>query len=537
MYAVAHYTVTSIDLATAPEDGPTPIPSVCFSDFPSPPGFSSSGGGEFSIEALGAMVWAPIGDNTVIIVRNTDSPTTTSRLTTNPTAEPGQVVRPPAEPSSGGQNGNPISRPGNGVPANSGPASPTRTSGADVGPFDIQNIPFGDDDDGSDPQNGSSNGDGSPGSAAPNGGNRKSGSPGSNRQGHSPNNPDATIQIVSGTVRVINPTAPLSSGKSGAQNGTTVFQFSTTEAEYFVASFLPTLLAVIFAIPWKIIHHNVISLEPFHRMTTRNALSMGTAIRLAYDGPIGYFMPVTSAWYGDWSIAISSFLEYASAFIPPLMADSVQMRLVGPCTEFDSRGCAAVVHTVPEVLRTLQAILACMGIAIVALLLVLRNRNFGVKNDPRNIFGVAALLQQLHTRQVLNQAFEQKIPLSINEVQRTLHDRRFRLGLYPGDDSPEKYGISVDDPVTSDEEDEIAESVLASQLAAPVRIPILRLSLLLSTFIVFLLGFTALIYYYFLTFHDTPFERFMDSGKFGGRFLFACLGVFIGFVWSSVFSG
>ncbi|KAK0642090.1 hypothetical protein B0T16DRAFT_449362 [Cercophora newfieldiana] len=275
------------------------------------------------------------------------------------------------------------------------------------------------------------------------------------------------------------------------------FVYITWESDYFVAAVLPTLLATIFSIPWKTIHHDVTSLEPFHQMTKQSGLSVPDAVALNYGGWRSLFAPAVAATSRHSPVVLSSLLEYSSVLIIVLAPGSVKMGLVGSCPE-----------SAP-----------------------LRPGATGVHNDPRSILGVAALVGSgpSEIRHVFeNLDFGTHNP-GIKHVEKALQDANIWLGLRSGGN---EYGLSVDTPEPDDFEQQSEEQLLSHDVPQPLQLH----GLLFQAAAILLLhiGVLALIIYYKTTFYDTAFERFMDSQSLGPRILFAAFGLTVGFAWASV---
>jgi len=114
-----------------------------------------------------------------------------------------------------------------------------------------------------------------------------------------------------------------SPGISGNTSPAEPALIATAEEDYFVFSTLPTLVALLFVIPWKIISTNLKSMEPFHQLLGPKGAKGDHSILLSYAGASGVFAPILALKRGHWLVAIGSVLEYGSALVPPLAAESV----------------------------------------------------------------------------------------------------------------------------------------------------------------------------------------------------------------------
>jgi len=340
----------------------------------------------------------------------------------------------------------------------------------------------------------------------------------------------------------------------------------TWESDYFIASILPTLLGTLFSIPWKLIHHEVVSLEPFHQMTKATGISTTAAA----GGP--YFAPVVDAPSRHFPIALHSTLESSFVLITALGAESVKLKLVDICEEDEEeqesnppleqqkRGCGPVVQVVPKVAWTVMALLVFMAVCGLAMIFLFRRRPSGVFKDPRSVLGIAALIGSgpssslEQARKIFgtprtrtgtggsSSAYTYTFPLGPKQMANGFRDVTLRLGPRSSrnntnnndDENNDDWGLSVDVPPQPEELERQQHQQDSTPSASPGN---LRLGSLLPQAVGFIflhLGVLALIVYYEQTFGDSPFERFMNSQNFGPRLLFASVGIIIAFGWASV---
>ncbi|KAH8679597.1 hypothetical protein BGZ60DRAFT_524813 [Tricladium varicosporioides] len=293
---------------------------------------------------------------------------------------------------------------------------------------------------------------------------------------------------------------------------------STFQGEYFVTTMLPTLLASLFAIPWKIINLHAISLEPFHKMSKPGGLLLSSSILRNYKGTTSLFGVLP---------AITTVLAYASSIITPLAAEAWILALVGNCAKDESKGCTAITQAVPQVIRTIEALLVIILLLIVFLVITLRGWVLGVVADPRSIAGIATLAQSPSVY----------LTFSALPTRPTAKDMRKRLQNVNVSLSPLNLDQSAErGMVILGQRDQLNDcdiNKLPRGNNHPM--PVLGATFRLVVFVMFLAGFNALIMYYRLTGGETHFENFMSSQSFGPRFIFTLCGIIINFVWVSVF--
>ncbi|KAH8908564.1 hypothetical protein BR93DRAFT_966622 [Coniochaeta sp. PMI_546] len=314
------------------------------------------------------------------------------------------------------------------------------------------------------------------------------------------------------------------------------------ETEYVVGTFLPTLLASIFAIPWKILDHDTKTLVPFAQLARPGGGPAAQTILLHYDGISGLVRALAAFVSSHHApVALSTFLRYSAALLSPLAAESVRLGLQGACLQDWKAHCTATLRASESVILFTQVLLSLMGCAVFAYLLLMgttwRNRGFGVYSDPRSIVGIASLSLNPFLSAVLRakQLEKEDGTFSARRAARVLGSTRFELGYVSLAPGIQEYAILVsnvaaglrnngkygeqatrtnlvgDELVQTSERHRFAVSGLVAKLAA---------------FCLFLVGLIFLILWYRLAPNtDTAFEGFMDSqSTFGVRFLFTCFG-------------
>jgi hypothetical protein len=327
------------------------------------------------------------------------------------------------------------------------------------------------------------------------------------------------------------------------------------ETEYFIGTFLPVLLASIFAIPWKILDHDTKSLEPFAQLARPGGGSASETILLHYDGVSGLvhallaFRSTTHA-----PVALSTVLKYSAGLLSPLAAESVRLRLEGACLQDWKAHCTGTLRASDPVIRVTQVLLCFMGCAGFAYLLLVgatwRDSGFGVSSDPRSIVGISSLSLNpfLVAMMRMPQLAKADGSFSVRKAAQVLGSARFRLGYVSLAPAEQEYAILVSDETSirnngkHEGQGQTNQAYHETGHVAPQKqhkFAASRLLAKLAGFGIFLAGLIFLILWYRLSPNtDTGFERFMDSqSTFGVRFLFTCFGVLVGFGWGAVFSG
>lgn len=311
--------------------------------------------------------------------------------------------------------------------------------------------------------------------------------------------------------------------------------FSLEPRDYFMGFFLPTLLAVLLAIPIRTLNLAAQMYHPFHELTRPAGVPAKNSLLLRTGGVDGAKAAVRSLFSGEPLLALTSLLLACSALLIPLSSEAVALKLYdvdGTCTPTSVRGCIMALSVFAIPARAVVALLALMAVLVCCVIFSLRRWVSGVAGNPWSIAGIAALCGSEGLRSLVA-----ALPAGgkDKDIQAAMAGRRFRLGYFTRDGTLE-YGVLVDDlgtPRTAPFPNSMPKKGRPGK-----KVPFFMLSVagrvLFATFISALL---AVILYYNNTGGDTGFERFMNQQTFGVRFLFTSVGVVISFAWASLFEG
>lgn len=315
---------------------------------------------------------------------------------------------------------------------------------------------------------------------------------------------------------------------AASQGGNSTIKLEgSVEGAFFLANMLPTLIASIFSIPWKLMHLHATSLEPFHQMTLSNGRTASKTLFGNYGGLRSMRSPIT---------LVTTCLVYFSAAITALSSEAWGLSLVGTCTTKENKGCVPIIHVASKVVHSMQAVLVLIAVLAVTLAVVTWRWSTGVFADPRSILGVATLAQSSRLQNILS-SFDLKSPKK--DMIRKIGTARFILSTDVTDPTHPEHGILPlgQGQVSMRKDEPIATQTPQLNSGTPGKISIARVVILLSAFAVFLSALIAIAVYYTVTDESTGFERFMSSQSFGPRFLFTICGILVNFGWAAVLKG
>ncbi|KAK1531822.1 hypothetical protein CPAR01_11471 [Colletotrichum paranaense] len=148
---------------------------------------------------------------------------------------------------------------------------------------------------------------------------------------------------------------------------TEVEKFAFTDGDYFLGKFLPVILAVMIAIPLRIIDLNAKLYQPFHALSQEGGALGKNSMTIQFEGWNGFLAPFKVLRQGHPVPFITTLMVWSSSLLAPLATEAIGMKLHGKCKITAIDGCGIQLGVSPKLAYILIALL----VLIVALLLVL----------------------------------------------------------------------------------------------------------------------------------------------------------------------
>ena len=352
-----------------------------------------------------------------------------------------------------------------------------------------------------------------------------------------------TATLKDGKVVVVGP-----SGLVSVQNSKD--KSYVTPKEYFIGALLPTLLAVLFSIPWPLLVSAMREIEPFYQLQRPNGITAEDSIALDRTSltAVAIFLALKK---GHFLVSWSGLTSLMVLVVAPLASETVFIQFAGECTATSGRntdGCNASLNVSLQAARVLQGILSIIAILTLVLAIDTRKKS-GVYANPLSIAGLATLFQN---PQVVD-SFRQLNPyLSSKMIRSALQGQRYRIGFYKNDDGTQSYGFvrchQDSGRVQTEFQTLFRRKKKYAAVAAGVddnsrpkpertfsRYLVHPASIVAFAFLI--VGLEILIIYFDHTGGDTGFEKFMDSQSFGVTFLFTAIGVMLKMYWTFLDDG
>ncbi|KAL9035575.1 MAG: hypothetical protein Q9180_004791, partial [Flavoplaca navasiana] len=332
---------------------------------------------------------------------------------------------------------------------------------------------------------------------------------------------------------------------------------SVTKREYLIGAFLPTVLAVLFSIPWYILFTAVQDMEPFYQLAHPQGALARDSICLNYKAYVNVVTTLKAGLRGHFVVLWAGVCSIAVLALAPLASETVFIGFVGEgrCTATSSRdACHPQLSVYPVAARAVQGILGLVAVLTICIAITISRRNSGVYANPLSIAGIATLFQN----QTLIDEFRQLDPdgFDSERLEAQLQDNRYRLGHFQHRGGSMDYGITryteasfysndtdfnsqysyTTDPKKNRKYTSVPVTPVEAEPTQPrkPKTDYFLHSTTMVVFAVFVSGLLTLVVYYNQTGGDTGFERFMDSQTFGVAFMFSAVGVMLKMYWGVV---
>lgn len=344
---------------------------------------------------------------------------------------------------------------------------------------------------------------------------------------------EPTTLVVTSIYGTIVPTAAPTPPSPAPQNTVVV---GISRSAYLTATFLPTFLAVLVAIPLRTVYINTRLLQPFIALSSASPVTGASAessILLRYHG---WRSVLATSVRLRQPVVLLGYLAFGCAVVMvPLAAEGVRVFTPDDCVGV----CPGFLGLDEAVGRALEGLLGVIVALLGGLEVVLWFRKTGVRQDPWSIAGMAALSTDMEMRGLLKEV-DRGVDRKVEEweLQRVLERRGYMLGV----SEEGRYGIGVAVPVGRSEvllrtdEKEPAIGTQGGKMMTSAPFWLLRWQGVALTVLSFV-AVVVLLLYYENSWGDNGFGKFMASQGFGARFVFTGIGVGLGLVMNVFFRG
>ncbi|KAK2729049.1 hypothetical protein CKAH01_10488 [Colletotrichum kahawae] len=352
--------------------------------------------------------------------------------------------------------------------------------------------------------------------------------------------PTTRLSTIKPSTTLITSTSKPTSTDSPDRVITEIEKVGFTNGDYFVGKFLPIILAVMIAVPLRIIDLNAKLYQPFHALAKEGGSLGKSSMTLQFDGWKGFLTPFESLLQGHPVPFITTLIILCSSVLAPLATEAIGMKLHGTCKITAIEGCGIQLGVSPVSSHALVALIAFIIVLLVILLFFLRTWETGLHANPWSIAGISSLARNADIR---------SHHIDFKASAKAMTEKRYGFDYFENHLGRDEYGIIYCDDSARSLQGATASGAIPADdeltgayqrdIAKKSRKPVPFIALTWwwrLGFIFFLAALFIIILYYHLTLGvRTSFKDFMDSQTFGVRFFFAALGVTIIFCWESIF--
>ena len=264
-----------------------------------------------------------------------------------------------------------------------------------------------------------------------------------------------TVSTVSVTVSAVPSLGDAASNSNTTGAGrVTITVLELHPADYFVATFLPTIAAVLLSLPLRVVDANAKMYQPFQALTRPGGARGSESLTLEFSGFVGGIKTSWSAaWHeGEFVPLVTTLLVLLSSFLAPLATEALGLKLHGRCSLVNESGCAGALGVSVAPAFTLVGVLAAMVVLLAVLLALLGRRRrwkTGLRTGPWTLAGLASLtacpdlVEGGGARRDSGSRRQQRSRVTASErsLKRALADRQFALGVYETEPGRHAYGI------------------------------------------------------------------------------------------------
>jgi hypothetical protein len=145
---------------------------------------------------------------------------------------------------------------------------------------------------------------------------------------------------------------------------------------YFVGAYLPTVLVILFSLPWTIINYTTRPMDPFWQLSRPRCASAEHTLITDFHAPLASLHFLLRV---QWTMVITTTLMVLGILLAPLAPETVAIRTEIQC-DATTRGCTGRLGISIPVERTIQAVLAWMALLTIVLIKCLRRKRRRTEN-------------------------------------------------------------------------------------------------------------------------------------------------------------
>ena len=376
---------------------------------------------------------------------------------------------------------------------------------------------------------------------------------------------DGTLETVTTTSAVPTsaPSAPGEVKASQIQIGTRF-----TEMDYFTASYLSVLVAVVLKSIWAMVFASLKMMEPFYYLARPEGATAKDSLLADYLSTGYSISHIKHIFSGHWVMLSCTIAYIGFAILPPLATEASTVVATAYCTTPDGsqQPCTPVWVLNYNFVRGLEAVLCLIALLIIIITFLSWSRKSGIFANPSSLATMASLLSHEETLNDLRQLDQASTD---EQLAHTLYNNHYTLGSYETTPNSSLYRYGICKTTSSTQSDPYTLSrfrnfnaqaqthysalqnpsasdyslpnsfpspmsvypktspITTSSSTTPFSIP--RRTLREIFFLAFLFALLGVIVAYYLDGSSSAFNQFFNSHTFGPGFILTAAAVIIDF--------
>ncbi|KAJ9602059.1 hypothetical protein H2200_013419 [Cladophialophora chaetospira] len=314
-----------------------------------------------------------------------------------------------------------------------------------------------------------------------------------------------------------------------------------SDVQYFRATYLPVVIAVILKLIWTIVFVSTKMMEPFYLLSRKGGASAKESLSADYLTTSLSLGGIKNMFVGHPIIILVSLVYMFLSILPSVATQSTTVRAIGWCRDshLTLSRCNPMWYLNINYARALQAVLATIALIVFAMIIVSIRRRSGVFSNPSTIATVASLLNSeefMHDLQSIDQR------ASRSSAKALLSPYRYMLGDHQTSSGSVRYGIirtlgepegyivdyrhhkgysAMDQPSYARKELRNSQSTYSNR------------SLIDTIFLLSILALLGVLVGYYMDGQDDPFNNFFNHNS-KSRFVLTCAASLIDIRWKQL---
>lgn len=285
-------------------------------------------------------------------------------------------------------------------------------------------------------------------------------------------------------------------------------------------------------------------IDPFLQLMEPRGAAAGTAFFSFYESQSNLLGPIPALASKRWALSFVATAYAVANFMPAFASESIFVDTDwAGCpnrnNENKNNPCPPRIAVNVAIARVLQSLLGLTAAVLVGIGVYLVFKKTGLPSDPRSMATIGSLMQHPALLDDLN---EVPVHSTRKQMQQSMRDKRYQLGLYKCSSGETEYGIipilADGFPAASRNQNskyapiERYSKSIDQQQSAPHRLRFMDILLFATS-----LGAFGVVLAYYLDDKSDGFNDFFNSGTFGPRFILTLSGTVIASMWKSIEQG